>query len=311
MTVYEILDDIRSDRVKKCIIDSDMYNEMDDQYALAHALGAEKIEVLSVNAEPFYNGRCVDFETGMVESVKESYRILEICGRSDIPVYEGSRVKFTAENDYAPIDSPAARNIVKTAMESDEIIYILATGCCSNVTSAILMEPKIKEKICVIWLGGHELDFKDCHEFNLSQDWAAGQILINSGVPLVLVPAGANEGSKGGTCQLWANIDTFKGIKGDGKVQKFFREDFPNEFVPKDRPFRVGDWDGAYRVIYDIAAPGILNVPSAFGFEIVPAPVFCDNKFYGFDSTRHKIIYINEIKRDEVYADMFKCVERL
>ena len=35
MTIYEILDDIRSDRVKKCIVDADMYNEIDDQYALA------------------------------------------------------------------------------------------------------------------------------------------------------------------------------------------------------------------------------------------------------------------------------------
>ena len=68
MTIYEILDDIHSKRVKKCIVDSDMYNEIDDQYALAHALGSETIEVLSVNAEPFYNGRCVDFETGNTAS---------------------------------------------------------------------------------------------------------------------------------------------------------------------------------------------------------------------------------------------------
>lgn len=311
MTLYEILDDIRSARVKKCIVDSDMYNEMDDQYALAHALGAERIEVLSVNAAPFYNGRCVDFETGMVESVRESHRILEVCGRGDIPVYEGSRTKFTAENGYAPIDTPASRNIIKTAMESDELIYILATGCCSNVTSAILAEPKIKDKICVIWLGGHELDYKDCHEFNLSQDWAAGQLMMNSGVPLVMVPASSNEGSKGGTCQLWADIDTFKEIKGDRRVQRFFAEEFPNEFVAKDRPFVPGDWAAPTRIIYDIAAPGILNVPSAFGFEIIPAPVFCDNKLYAFDCTRHKIIYINEIKRDEVFADMFRCIEAL
>lgn len=311
MTIYEILDDIHSDRVKKCIVDSDMYNEIDDQYALAHALGAEKIDVLAVNAEPFYNGRCVDFETGMVESYKESKRILEVCGRSDIPVFEGSRVKFTPDNDYAPIDSPAARNIIKMVMESDELIYIFATGCCSNVTSAILMEPAIMSKICVVWLAGHEFDFKDCHEYNLSQDWAASQILMNSGTPIVMLPAGSNEGSKGGTCQLWANIDTFKGIKGDGKVQQFFREDFPNEFVPKDRPFRIGDWDGPVRVIYDIAAPAVLNVPEALKMKVVPAPVFCDNRFYGFDSTRHKIIYVYEINREPVFNDLFKCIENL
>ena len=65
------------------------------------------------------------------------------------------------------------------------------------------------------------------------------------------------------------------------------------------------------RTIYDIAAPGVLSDPTAFGFEIIPAPIFCDNKFYAFDSTRHKIIYVNEIKRDLVYADMFRAVESL
>ena len=33
--------------------------------------------------------------------------------------------------------------------------------------------------ICVIWLGGHCLDYKDLGEFNLAQDYAAGQLLLN------------------------------------------------------------------------------------------------------------------------------------
>ena len=37
MTIEQILEDIKSPRVKKVILDADMYNEMDDQYALATA----------------------------------------------------------------------------------------------------------------------------------------------------------------------------------------------------------------------------------------------------------------------------------
>ena len=36
ISVEEILSDIRSDRTKKVILDTDTFNEIDDQYALAY-----------------------------------------------------------------------------------------------------------------------------------------------------------------------------------------------------------------------------------------------------------------------------------
>ena len=315
MTIEQILDDIKSPRVKKCILDSDMYNEMDDQYALAYCLGSEKIELLSVNAAPFYNGRSVDFETGMVDSYNETLRMYDYCGVSvdDIPVYEGSRVKFTPENGYAPIDSPAARNIIKTVKESEEIIYVITTGCCSNVTSACLIDPSIKDNMCVIWLGGHELNHRDCHEFNLSQDYAAGQLLLNCGVPLVMLPADGPKGSLGGTIQLYITVETLKGIKGDGKAQKFFREELPAEYLPnEDGTPKIAEWDSNLgRVLWDIAAPAVLNIPDTFDFKIVPTPIFGDDKKYAFDQTRHKMIYMNRLNRERVLEDAFKCISRV
>lgn len=38
LTIEEVLEDIKSDRVKKVIFDADAGNEIDDQYALAYAL---------------------------------------------------------------------------------------------------------------------------------------------------------------------------------------------------------------------------------------------------------------------------------
>ena len=48
MTPEQILADIKSDRVKKVIMDGDYSAEIDDQYTLAYAYGHEKIEVLGV-----------------------------------------------------------------------------------------------------------------------------------------------------------------------------------------------------------------------------------------------------------------------
>ena len=56
MTLEQILEDIKNDRVKKIILDSDIAIEMDDQYALAYCLGSEKIQLLSANGGTFGKG---------------------------------------------------------------------------------------------------------------------------------------------------------------------------------------------------------------------------------------------------------------
>ena len=53
MTVEQVLQDIRSDRVKKVIDDGDFSAEIDDQYAMAYLMGSDKIDLLAVNAEAY------------------------------------------------------------------------------------------------------------------------------------------------------------------------------------------------------------------------------------------------------------------
>ena len=51
MTVEQVLQDIRSDRVKKVIDDGDFSAEIGDQYAMAYLMGSDKIDLLGVNAD--------------------------------------------------------------------------------------------------------------------------------------------------------------------------------------------------------------------------------------------------------------------
>ena len=96
ITPEGILADLRSPRVKQVVIDSDTYNEMDDQYAIAYALASEKMEVLSLHAAPFFNNRSTSFEEGMELSFKEMQRVLAIVGRQgEIPVFEGARRRIS------------------------------------------------------------------------------------------------------------------------------------------------------------------------------------------------------------------------
>jgi inosine-uridine nucleoside N-ribohydrolase len=84
---------------------------------------------------------------------------------------------------------PAARDLIEKAMKpSDGPLYVLTIGCPANVSSAILMEPKIKDRIVVVWLGGTPHYWPSAREFNLQQDVIASQVLFDSGVALVQIP---------------------------------------------------------------------------------------------------------------------------
>ena len=320
MTIEQILEDISSPRVKKCILDADMYNEMDDPYALGYCLTADRIELLSVNAAPFDNGRSASYAQGVIDSYNETLRVYEHCNIDidKLPLYMGSNRKFSADDNFAPIDTPAARNIIKTVKESDEMIYVITTGTCSNIASACLLDPSIKDNMCVIWLACREIDYPECRDFNLAQDFVAGQHLFNCGVPLIWLPAAGGPESKGGTIQLYLTFEELQNsIKGDGKAQKFFRDEFPAEFLPnEDGTPKIAEWDTLPnnqfgRALWDVGAPGLLCVPEAYDLEILPTPMICDNNTFAFDKTRHKLIYMRKLDKDVVLKDAFDCINKI
>ena len=67
ITIREILADIKSDRKKKVVLDTDTFNEIDDQYALAYCYVCDKIDLVAVHAAPYFNDRSTSFEDGMIK----------------------------------------------------------------------------------------------------------------------------------------------------------------------------------------------------------------------------------------------------
>src|SRR5207247_521446 len=83
-----------------------------------------------------------------------------------------------------------ATNLVERAMRQPEgePLYVTALAAITNVASAILIEPRIIERIVVVWLGGHPYSHYDTNEFNLAQDIFASRVVLDCGVPLVRMP---------------------------------------------------------------------------------------------------------------------------
>lgn len=194
-----------------CVIDTDTFNEVDDQFAVAWALrSTERLDVKAVYAAPFYFDcffkKAGEDESlraaltamvhgaenpadGMEKSYQELLNLFSLLGKDpEGVVFRGSE-RYIGE-ERRPVDSPAARDLIKRAMAQpdDDPLYVIAIGAITNVVSAILMEPEIIKKIVVVWMGGQPLHFEHGFEFNLAQDVPAVQILFDCGVPLVYMP---------------------------------------------------------------------------------------------------------------------------
>ncbi len=305
MTIYEILEDIKSPRRKKVILDCDTNNEMDDQYAVAYVLGrSDRFDLLAMTTEHYHYGDNGDLAAGMEDSYNEFFRVMKMCHKEGVcPVYRGATTRINEDwPKFDPVDTDSSRGIIKHVHEAGETVYIIATGPLTNVTSAIMLDPSIKEKICVIWLGGNSFDWDgQIDECNLWGDYAAGQMLVNSGVNFIQLPAMSK--TDGGTVQLKTTGEEFRArFTRDSDACRFYRETLPNEYHGKP------DFE---HVIWDIAGPAVLTLPEAFDFSVIPAPIFADDRHYSFDRTRHKIVYMEKLDPRPILDDMFDVINGL
>ena len=125
------------------VLDTDTYNEIDDQFAVVHALLSPKeLNVEAIYAAPFHNNRSSSAEDGMEKSYDEIIKLLDFLDFSyDNFVFRGSRA-FLTDKD-TPQESEAARDMIQRAMSNaDGPLYVVAVGAITNVASAILIEPR-------------------------------------------------------------------------------------------------------------------------------------------------------------------------
>ena len=138
----------------RMVLDTDTYNETDDQFAVVHALlSPERLAVEAIYAAPFYNQRCDGPGHGMELSYQEILRLLERLGRSpDGFAFRGSTGYLDPGGE--PRASAAVRDLIARGLASpaDDPLYVVAIGAITNVASALLTAPALAEKIVVVWL---------------------------------------------------------------------------------------------------------------------------------------------------------------
>lgn len=173
------------------VIDTDTYNEVDDQFALAYALrSTEKINLKAIYAAPFYNSNSSSPSDGMHKSYNEILNILNLMGEEKYKnvVFRGSENYL--KDEETPEKSDAAEDLIRRAREysPEKPLYVIAIAAITNIASALLKAPDIAENIVVVWLGGHDMAGHECEEFNMSQDIAGARVLFKSPAPVIQLP---------------------------------------------------------------------------------------------------------------------------
>ena len=277
----------------RMVLDTDTYNEIDDQFALAYAyLSNDKLQLEAVYAAPFRNNRSTGPGDGMEKSYQEILRLLKMLGKSPEGfAFEGSDRYL--EDISRPIRSKAALDLIEKALASspEDPLYVVPIGCITNIASAILIEPKIIENIVVVWLGGNGLDWPNQKEFNLQQDVLAAQVVFNSGVPLLIMPC------RPVVSHFHTSIPELNyHLKGKNDL---------SDYLLSSTIEYSGGKDVWSKVIWDVVAIAWLVNPSWVPTNLVHSPILTDQVTFSIDHSRHFMRIATSMNRDAIFKDLF------
>jgi len=274
------------------VLDTDTYNEIDDQFALTHTLlASDRAGLEAVYAAPFANERSSGPADGMARSRDEAEAIIGLGPAPAVPVFEGATEWLGVTG--TPVPTAATADLIERAgsLPADELLYVVAIGAPTNVGTALALEPSLAERVVVVWLGGNARWWPTAREFNLQQDPVASRALLDSGVPLVLVPCG---GVVDKLLTVRTEVEAF--VRPAGKLGELLADRYA-AFVP-DRP-------GASKVIWDLAATAWALDPSWLTWSLTPSPRLTSDLTWSFDPARHLIGEVTAVDRDAIFGDLF------
>ena len=192
-----------ADAPRRIVLDTDP--GQDDALALFLALASPEVELASVVS--------VAGNVPQPLVTDNSLALLDLAGRSDVPVYRGCelpllRAQYTAEyvhgdtgidgadiprSSRSPAPVHGVDHIIETCLEApDASVTLCPVGPLTNIGLAIAKERSIVNKIReIVWMGGafdEAGNTTAVAEFNAFVDPEAAAIVFNSGAPLTVFP---------------------------------------------------------------------------------------------------------------------------
>ena len=298
----------------KILIDTDANNELDDQHALAYAfLNSDVFDVVGVTVNNTRNG------DGIQGQFNEAQRIIRLFNLEDkIPLMMGAEKSYVeilpTVGDSFYDGKPAVDFIIQEAMKmQDEKLILLPVGKLTNIALAIKKEPKIVDKVRVVWLGSN---YPDPGEYNLDNDTTSVNPVIESGVPFEMVTVRYGQPSGTATVtvtreEVIANLKG-KGPKSQTEITGRHGGTFSSFGDYSENLFEHIEMHGnpPTRALFDMAAVAIVKNPQWGEQKVVPAPRLQGEGWIERPENQLKITIWENFNRDAIVNDLFDLMEK-
>ncbi len=177
---------------------------VDDSMALLFALASPELDVIGVTT--------VFGNNGVDKMTLNALRVLEVAGRSDIPVAQGAAAPLVRAyrgrgaavhgadglgNSHLPLpvgkplNESAASFIVRTVCAQPGEVTLVAVGPLTNLALALKLEPRLAEAVkAVVIMGGAAHvpgNISPVAEANIYNDPEAARLVFSAGWPLTMV----------------------------------------------------------------------------------------------------------------------------
>ena len=288
--IYEYITNYKKEKFN-VILDTDTYIECDDQFALSYMLKSQDVfNIEAITVAPFsHKSKNVTTEKSQELSYNE---ILKICNWLN---FDTTEKVFKGSTDYLQNgyngENEAVNKIIEIALKNEKT-HILAIGAITNIALAIKKEPKIIDKIEVIWLGGHSLLQEENREFNFRQDVEAVRIVFESKVKLTVIPC------KNVASNLQTSIyELNHHLKDKSELCNYLISRFYNDGYHGKQERRI---------IWDISVIAYMINKKWFTSKEISCPNIKEDTSYEITTNRNNITMVTYIDANSVYNDLFE-----
>lgn len=234
----------------------------------------------------------------MEDSFNEIACILKLMDMDPSLAYKGAKHALPDEN--TPVCSQGAELIIEEAMKDDpRPLYVTFLGPLTDIASAYLLEPRIAERMTVIWIGGNTYPAGG-EEYNLGNDVNAANVVFKSNIPLWQVPKNVYQKVLVSLAELECRVKP-RGDIGSylfAQLEEYQYQKFTNA---KNRSTKTGEqW-----CLGDSPAVGLLLFDHPHSHEWRPAPEFSRDMHYIHSGKNRAIRVYKDIEPRFIMEDFY------
>lgn len=203
------------------IVDTDVTNEIDDEFALAYLLTLSNVNIEAITIAPHFQmyENDINFAKNVENSYKKALEIVNLTKPSlKNKIFKGAEGVV----NFGTLEvSEGVKKIIEVCRKHDKVVFI-SLGCVTNLAHALMLAPDIADKIKLYSLIGDLTPLKLTAEFNMSGDFPATKIVMSKIKDATIFPMTGFSG-------LVLTKDEIKlHLKKDNKLMNLLYEDFVN-----------------------------------------------------------------------------------